>query len=157
MTFFSLSVTLLSRILLVLLFMPFSALDKLLDFRGAVAQAAEHVGSKRVAGAMIVAGLFVEVVMSLGVLTGVADRLCAFILAGYCLVTAVVWKRFWATGDLSLVGPSKGRDLFWDFLKNLAVAGGFLLITFGGHARGAHAFLHAPLSSTEPYKLGDGR
>ena len=157
MTVFVLAATLLSRLMLVLLFMPFSALDKLVDFGGAVAQAEEHIGSKRIAGAMIVAGLFVEVVMSLGVLTGFADRLCAFVLAGYCVVTALAWKRFWATGDLTLVGPSTGRNLFWDFLKNFAVAGGFLLVTFGGHARDAHAFLRAPLSSSEPYRLGDGR
>lgn len=156
MTFFALLVTLLSRLLLVALFLPFSALDKVIDFPGAVAQAEEDVGSQRVALAMIVAALFVEVIMSLGVLTGVADRLCAFVLAGYCIVTALAWKRFWAVGDFALTGPSAGRDLLWDFLKNLAVAGGFLLVTFGGHARGADAFVRAPLSSTRPYELGDG-
>jgi putative oxidoreductase len=32
--------------------------------------------------------------MSLAVLTGVADRLAALILAGYCLLTALLWKQF---------------------------------------------------------------
>lgn len=153
MTFFVLAITALSRSMLVLLFLPFSALDKLIDFPGAVAQAKEDVGSTKIAAAMIVMALLVEVVMSLGVLTGIADRLAAFVLAGYCVVTALAWKRFWAVGDFALTGASQGRALFWDFLKNLAVAGGFMLITFGGHARGAEAFWEAPLSSTEPYRL----
>ena len=69
--------------------------------------------------------------MSLAILTGFADRLAAFILGGYCLVTALLWKQFWATPDFRLQGASQGREVFWDFLKNLALAGGFLLLAFG--------------------------
>src|SRR5262245_39103496 len=52
------------RIVLVLLFLPFSALDKILDFRGAVAQAQEAVSNKAAATTLILVALFVEVVMS---------------------------------------------------------------------------------------------
>lgn len=152
---FGLAITAISRMLLVALFLPCSALDKLIDFPGAVAQAEHDIGRKSIATMAIVAALFVELFMSLGVLTGIVDRLAAFVLAGYCIVTALLWKRFWATGDFAFVGFSRGRDLFWDFLKNLAVAGGFMLITFGGHARGAEAFLRVPLSSTSPYAVGE--
>lgn len=141
------------RYLLVLLFFPFSALDKLLNFSGAVAQAEEQAPSHFVAVALIVAGLFVEIVMPLGILTGIADRLAAFILAGYCGATALLWKQFWRPGDFWRRGPSQGRDLFWDFLKNLALAGGFLLITFGTGAAAIHAFLVHPLLSSHPYAL----
>ena len=89
--------------------------------------------------------------MSIGILAGVADRFAALILAGYCLVTAILWKQFWKNADFRLRGPSKGRDLFWDFLKNLAVAGGFLMLTFGPSARGVEHFLQAPFASTHPY------
>src|SRR5450432_4945069 len=87
------------RIVLVLLFFPFSALDKIFNFRGAVAQAREASPSKAVAVGLIVVGLAVEVFMSLGVVTGLADRACAFVLAGYCGVTALLWKQFWKPGD----------------------------------------------------------
>jgi putative oxidoreductase len=148
---FEILVTLLARLSLVLLFLPFSALDKLLNFTAAVGQSNQAVSSRDVARALILVGLFVEVVMSLGVLTGVADRLAAFILAGYCATTALLWKPFWKQPDFRLKGPSKGRDMFWDFLKNFAVAGGFLMLTFGPNAGGVGSFFRAPLSSTHPY------
>jgi putative oxidoreductase len=141
------------RLSLVLLFLPFSALDKILNFSGAVAQAREATNAKALARTLILAGLFVEIVMSLGVLTGIADRLAAFVLAGYCGVTALLWKQFWATGDFAFTGKSRGRDVFWDFLKNFAVAGGFLLITFGTGAGTVDTFFRSPLSSTHPYSL----
>jgi putative oxidoreductase len=141
----------LCRLALIALFMPFSALDKVLDFSGAVGQAREIGVGRTLGAALILAGLFVEVIMSLGVLTGIADRFAALVLAGYCAATAVLYKRFWATGDFALRGPSKGRDLFWDFWKNIAVAGGFLLVAFGTTAQSVDAFFEAPFSSSEPY------
>src|SRR5262245_4905789 len=95
----SIGLALAIRVVLVLLFLPFSALDKVLDFRSAVAQAQEAVQNKAAASALILLGLFVEVFMSVGVVSGIADRGCAFVLAGYCAVTALVWKQFWRPGD----------------------------------------------------------
>ncbi len=146
---------LLVRGLLVLLFLPFSALDKLLNHRQAMEQARQGVGSPALASAMIWMGMGVEVGMSLAILTGVADRLAAFVLAGYCIVTALLWKRFWKVPDFRLRGTSKGRDTFWDFLKNVALAGGFLLLTTGGTAAGVLRFLAHPLASSHPYALTD--
>ena len=139
-----------TRLLLVLLFLPFSALDKILNFKGAVGQAGE-VAPAPLAAPLILVGLCVEVFGSLAVLTGLLDRPAGFILAGYCGVTALLWKQFWAPGDFWQGGNSKGRQLFWDFLKNFAVAGGFLLVAFGPTADTAATFLHHPLSSTHPY------
>ena len=134
-----------------ILFFPFSALDKILNFRGAVAQAQERVPVERAARLLILAGLCVEIFMPLGILTGIADRLAAFILAGYCGVTALLWKQFWRPGDFWHAGDSKGRALFWDFLKNFSLAGGFLLITFGTSAISVGDFLADPLASSHPY------
>jgi putative oxidoreductase len=139
------------RLLLVALFMPFSALDKIVEFDAAVAQAHESFASMRVARAMIVIGFCVELVMSLAVLCGVADRMAAFVLAGYCGVTALLWKPFWRPGDFWVGGASRARGLFWDFWKNLAVAGGFLLITFGTGADSVDRFFDHPFSSSHPY------
>ena len=141
-----------ARLLLVLLFLPFSALDKILDFGGAVAQARETARSQAVATLLIVAGLCIEIGMSTAVLTGVADRPAAFVLAGYCGVTALLWKQFWRPGDFWTDPNGKARALFWDFWKNLAVAGGFLLITFGPTAQSAREALAHPFASTHPYR-----
>ncbi|WP_407529014.1 DoxX family membrane protein [Methylobacterium oryzisoli] len=142
------------RCLLVILFLPFSALDKVLNFRGAVGQAAEVAPTRGVATALICVGVFVEVVMSLGIITGIADRLAAFVMAGYCGTTALLWKRFWQPGDFFVAGPSKARELFWDFLKNFSLAAGFLLVTFGTTADSIEAFLADPTASSNPYRVG---
>jgi putative oxidoreductase len=144
-----------ARALLVLLFLPFSALDKVLNFDEAVGQAQQAARLRPIAILLICTGLGIEVTMSLAILTGVADRLAALILSGYCVVTAMMWKQFWNSGDFRLQGPSKGRETFWDFLKNLAVAGGFLMLTFGTTAAGVRQFLHAPLASSHPYTQSD--
>jgi putative oxidoreductase len=148
---FSVAIAFAVRLLLVLLFLPFSALDKILNFRGAIAQARAAAPSRAFAVVLILLGLAVEIGMSAAILTGFADRAAAFILAGYCLVTAVLWKRFWRPGDFWTDSQGKARGLFWDFWKNVALAGGFLLITFGVTAASVDAFLAAPLSSTHPY------
>jgi len=146
-----------ARALLVALFLPFSALDKILNFGAAVDQAASATPARPLAVALIWVGLGVEISMSLAVLAGVADRFAAFVLAGYCLATALLWKQFWKTSDFRLKGASRGRELFWDFLKNLAVAGGFLMLAFGSTSASVRQFMHTPFASTHPYRQPDSR
>ena len=146
-----LAITLALRYLVVMLFLPFSALDKILNFNAAVAQAKEAIPSDATARLAIVAALCIEIIMPLGILTGVADRLAALILAGYCGITALLWKQFWKPGDFWSTGSSRARDLFWDFLKNLSLAGGILLITFGTDVRQVAAVLSHPQLSSHPY------
>jgi putative oxidoreductase len=149
----SIALTLAIRILLVLLFLPFSALDKVLDFRSALAQAQEAMPNKSAATALIAAGLFIEVFMAVGIVVGVADRACALVLAGYCAVTALMWKQFWVPGDFWTASDGRARMLFWDFWKNLALAAGFLLIAFGTSATAVSDFLAHPTMSSHPYQL----
>lgn len=144
------------RCLLVGLFLPFSALDKVLNFRAAVHQASQAVRGCVLATILVVGGLCIEIMMSLAVLVGVADRLAALVLAVYCVLTALLWKQFWMVPDFRLHGVSKGRDLFWDFLKNCALAGGFLLLAFGSDASGVARFMLNPLGSSHPYVLSNG-
>jgi putative oxidoreductase len=151
MAFLSMVVAFAARALLVMLFLPFSALDKVLNFKQAVGQAAEAAPSRALATVLIVAGFGVEVFMSLAILTGIADRMAALILAGYCVVTALLWKPFWKAPDFRLQGASRGREIFWDFLKNLALAGGFLTLAFGASSSGFQQFLAHPLASSHPY------
>lgn len=149
MTGLSFIIVLVVRYLLVMLFFPFSALDKIFNFRGAVGQAQQVVPSRGGATLMLMVGLLVEIIMPICILTGYFDRLAALIMAGYCVMTAILFKQFWATGDFWAGSDSKGRGLFWDFLKNFSLAGGFLLITLGSLT--LSSFLHDPLSSTHPY------
>jgi putative oxidoreductase len=142
-----------ARCLLVLLFLPFSALDKLLNFQQAVGQAREAVPNRILARALIGIGFGIELLMSGAILAGIADRAAAVVLAAYCVATALLWKQFWKTPDFKLRGQSHGRDTFWDFLKNLALAGGFLMLASGADATGFRHFLDAPLSSSHPYRL----
>ena len=149
----SVILTIAIRAVLVLLFLPFSALDKIMNFDGAVAQAREMTTNKPIAVGLIVVGLSVEIFMSLGVVTGVADRACAFVLAGYCATTALLWKQFWKPGDFWTSNTGQGRTFFWDFLKNFALGAGFLLITFGTDVNSVHHFLMHPLASSQPYHM----
>ncbi len=151
MAFLSIVVAFASRALLIMLFLPFSALDKVLNFKSAVTQADEATSSRLLATILIIAGVCVEVFMSLAILTGIADRMAALVLAGYCGVTALLWKQFWKAPDFCLQGASRGRDTFWDFLKNLALAGGFLVLALGANSTGFQTFLTHPLASSHPY------
>ena len=137
------------RYLLVMLFFPFSALDKIFNFRGAVGQARE-MAPQGIAVLLIPSGVCVEILMPIAILSGVADRLAGLVTAGYCMVTALLWKQFWKPGDFWQGGDSKGRGLFWDFLKNFSLAGGFLLLVVGAHGS-ATAFLEHPFASSHPY------
>jgi len=141
------------RLLLVLLFLPFSALDKILNFRQAIDQAEQAVSARAPASLLVVGGLGIEIVMSLAILTGVGDRLAAFVLATYCIVTALLWKQFWKGKDFRLRGQGLGRDVFWDFLKNLALAGGFLLLAVGTNSASLDQFLAHPFASSHPYAV----
>ncbi len=150
MTFANL-VILVVRYGLVILFFPASALDKIFNFKGAVGQAEEVFKAHWLAAAMILVGIFIEIVMPLAILTGFGDRLAAFIMAGYCAVTALLFKRFWEPGDFWKAGDSKARETFWDFLKNFSLASGFLLITVGIGGQAYQNFIDDPFASSHPY------
>ena len=141
-----------ARLSLVLLFFPFSALDKILNFEDAVGQASKATAVRWIAKLLIFSGFALEVSMSAAILTGIADRLAALILAVYCILTALLWKQFWKSPDFRLQGRSAARDVFWDFLKNISVAGGFLLLAIGASGSGMSELWTHPLGSTHPYE-----
>ena len=138
-----------------MLFLPFSALDKVLGFGHALAQAREVFKARSIATLVLLCGLGIEVLMSLGVVTGIADRASALMLCAYCAATALLFKRFWAQEDFWAEPDGKGRTLFWDFLKNLSLGAGFLLIVIGTDGSGLAQFLAHPLSSSHPYSSAE--
>ena len=139
------------RLVTVGLFLPFSALDKLFNFRGAVGQCRTVFAPLALATVVILAGLGIEIFASLAIITGFADRLGAVVLAVYCAATAVLFKPFWAPGDFWARADGEGRTLFWDFLKNFALAGALLLLAVGPDGSHAVELLHDPFASTHPY------
>ena len=137
------------RLCLVVLF-PFSALDKILDWRGALKQAESSV----LPGGpiLLVLATIIEIAAPVMILAGWHDRLAAFLLAGFCAVTALLYHAFWSYGDFWAKGDSQGRSHFWDFLKNFGLVGGLMLLVFLTGLSPAEEIAARPLSSA-PYGM----
>ncbi|WP_293379846.1 DoxX family protein [Phenylobacterium sp.] len=122
------AVWLVARICLVAMF-PFSALDKVIHWKNALAQ----TRSSGLPGgaAMLVAAIAVEGVTPFCIVFGVFDRAAALLLAGFCVVTAFLYHPFWKGPDFwSPRDDSVAREHFWQFLKNFGLVGGLLLVAF---------------------------
>ena len=124
------AIWILARVCLVAMF-PFSAADKVWHWNNSLAQARSD---KLPGGAvMLVLAILVEAITPICIVTGLFDRPAAVILAGFCVVTAVLYHPFWAYPDFfSPNDDSKGRDHFWQFLKNFCIVGGLILVVFAG-------------------------
>lgn len=143
-------VPLVARICLVILF-PFSALDKIFDWNGALTQAKSSFLPTTTAPVLLVLAIVVELVTPFCIVIGWHDRLAAFVLAGFCVVSALLYHNFWTYPDFWIKGNSKARSHFWDFLKNFGLIGGLLLVTFGTSLVPADKVVLNPLSSTPIY------
>jgi putative oxidoreductase len=135
---------LLARLCLVVLF-PFSALDKIVNYKDALKQA----NSSFLPGgpALLVLAIIVELATPVCIVLAWHDRLAAFVLAGFCFVTAILYHPFWQFADFWAPGDSKGRAHFWDFLKNFGLIGGLLIIVLLGNFIPATSVVDHPLSS----------
>jgi len=131
------------RICLVVLF-PFSGLDKIVNWGSAMKQAGEGA----LAPAMLVAAIVVEFVTPVCIVLGWHDRLAAFVLAGFCAVTAVLYHQFWRYPDFWRFRKGEGLEHFWEFLKNFGLIGGLGLIVLAPHTQPLSDFVQHPLSST---------
>ncbi|RYZ30892.1 MAG: DoxX family membrane protein [Propionibacteriaceae bacterium] len=131
------------RVLLVVLF-PFSALDKVVNWDSAMKQA----GRSRFAPAMLVAAIVVEVVAPVLIVTGWHDRLAAFVLAGFCAVTAVLYHQFWRYPDFWRFREGEGLQHFWEFLKNFGLVGGLGLVMLAPRTLPLSEAVRDPLAST---------
>jgi putative oxidoreductase len=135
---------LLARICLVCMF-PFSGLDKILHWQDAVKQAnSSFLPDGRL---LIILGMAVEFITPVCIVLGWHDRLAAFILAGFCVVTAILYHQFWTYGDFWAPSASAGRSHFWDFTKNFGLAGGLLLLIIAGSFLPLTTVLTQPLSA----------
>lgn len=138
------------RISLVVLF-PFSALDKVFFWKGALAQADSSFLPSWSGPPLLVVAVLVELITPVCIVIGWNDRLAAAVLAAFCVVTALLYHPFWSYGDFWSAGDSQGRSHFWDFLKNFGLVGGLLLIVFGTQLAPVGYVVGHPLSSTGVY------
>jgi putative oxidoreductase len=138
----------LARAFLVVLF-PFSALDKVLDWKGALAQA----NSSFLPGgpALLVAAIVIEIAAPACIVLAWHDRLAALVLAAFCAVTALLYHGFWRYRDFWAPGASRARDEFWNFLKNFGLVGGLLLVVVAGRPAPLAWVVAHPLSSSGAY------
>jgi putative oxidoreductase len=107
------------RLCLVILF-PFSALDKILNWPFAMRQAS-GIPLPRM---MLVLSILVEFVAPICIVTGWEDRWAALVLAGFCVVTALLFHQFWRFPGFWRFEEGEGLEHFWEFLKNFGLVGG---------------------------------
>jgi putative oxidoreductase len=131
------------RLALVILF-PFSALDKVVNWSSAAKQA----GPGPFTPILMVAAIAVEALAPVCIVLGWHDRLAAFVLAGFCVVTAVLYHQFWRYPDFWRFRPGEGLEHFWEFLKNFGLVGGLGLVMLAPRTLPLSEVARHPLAST---------
>jgi putative oxidoreductase len=104
------------RVLLSLLFL-LSGLGKI----GAYTGTAAYMSSAGVPRALLPVVIVVEVLGALAIIIGWQTRVTAYLLAGFCLLTAIIFHNDFGNQIQMTM-----------FLKNLSIAGGFLLLAANG-------------------------
>ena len=116
----------LARIFIVWIF-PFSFLDKIINWDNAMKQAT----SSWLPGGpgLLILAMIVELCTPVMIVFRFYDGIAAFVLAGYCAVTAIVYHAFWSYPRF-WSPQSEGYPHIWDFFKNFAVAGGLIFVMY---------------------------
>jgi putative oxidoreductase len=135
---------LLARICLVCMF-PFSGIDKILHWDGALKQASSSF--LPCAPCLLIMGMAIEFLTPICIVFAWHDHIAAFILAGYCAITAILFHNFWTYPDFWAKGESVGRNHFWDFTKNFCVAGGLLALIGTASFHSLQTLINHPLAS----------
>lgn len=113
-----------AKILIVLIF-PFSAIDKFINWETALKQA----NSSFLPGGAVLLRLaqIVELVTPVMIVFNWYAGWAAFVLAGYCAITGILYHNFWAYPRF-WSPESKGYPHIWEFFKNFAIVGGCIFI-----------------------------
>jgi putative oxidoreductase len=104
------------RVLLAAIFL-LSGVGKL----GAYSATAAYMSSAGVPGALLPAVIATEVLGALGIMLGWKTRIVAVLLAGFSLLSAIFFHRNFADQEQMI-----------NFLKDVSIAGGFLLLVANG-------------------------
>jgi len=104
------------RILIAFMFIM-SGVGKITGFEATQA----YMEAQGVPGMLLLMAILVELVGGLAIVVGWYTRISAFLLAGFCVVSAVLFHLDFADQIQTIM-----------FMKNMAIAGGFLfLVRFG--------------------------
>lgn len=116
----------LARIFIVCIF-PLSFIDKIINWDSAVKQASSSwlPGGR----ALLYPAMAVELLTPPMIVFGVFSGFAAFILAGYCAVTGIVYHAFW-TYPRFWSSDSQGYPHIWDFCKNFGLVGGLIYVMY---------------------------
>ena len=57
------------------------------------------------------------------------DGIAALVLAGYCVITAIVYHAFWSYPRF-WSPQSEGYPHIWDFFKNFGLVGGLIFVMY---------------------------
>ncbi len=122
---FSDFIPVIGRVLLSAIFLT-SGLGKLLAWDASVGYVAT-AGLPLPSGLLLSAAAITEIVGGSMVLLGFQARLGALALAGFSILTAMLFHNYWALADAQAAYAQ--QIMFW---KNIAMAGGFLqIVAFG--------------------------
>lgn len=107
---------LVGRILLVVIFIK-AGIGKISDPAGA----AHYMELMGVPGVLVWPTIALELLGGAAIIVGYQTRLVAFVMAGFCVVAALIFHRNFGDQTQMIM-----------FLKNIAMAGGFLLLASTG-------------------------
>ena len=107
---------LLSRIFISLLFL-INGYFKITNYDGTL----EWMEGYNVPGILLIPAIILEFAASILIIVGYKTKIAAFLLAAFCMTTALIFHT-----DFS------SQIQITSFLKNIALAGGFLLIVVNG-------------------------
>ncbi len=111
-----------ARLLIAPLFIVFG-FEKITGYAGSVG----YMEAYGLPGVLLPLAIAAELGGGLAILLGIFSRWAALALAGFCIVTALIFHTAWS-GD-------GGQAQFINFMKNLALAGGLLLLFANGPGR----------------------
>jgi putative oxidoreductase len=133
----------LARIFIVWIF-PFSFLDKVFNWGSALKQAT----SSWLPGGpiLLILAMIVELFTPPMIVFHFYDGIAAFILAGYCVITGIVYHAFW-TYPRFWSPTSEGYPHVWDFFKNFGLVGGLTFVMY------ASGFIQATASDIEKVSI----
>ena len=104
------------RLLLVLLFLT-SGFGKIMNYSSTVS----YMEGMGVPGLLLPLVIITETIIPMFILVGYKTRLAAFLLAGYTILTALIFHQNFSD-----------HMQYLNFMKNISIAGGFLMmVAFG--------------------------
>lgn len=118
------------RVLLAAIFIS-SGLSKVTGWDGSLAYI-ESAGVPLPSTLLLLAAIATELVGGAFIVAGFQTRAAALVLAGFSLVTGVLFHNYWTVADAQMAYFQS--IMFW---KNVSMAGGFLVLA--GHGAGALA------------------